>query len=1068
MKKNGLSVIIPVYNSKDWIRPTLEHLVEALEQTAFDAEIIVVDDGSTDGSASVVKSFKSPKHIPLRLIKQANSGRYIARKKGVEVSTKSGILFIDSRVFADKYALKYLEDQLVDNPDQIWNGHVNSDKKSNIFARFWDAIVFIGWRKYFRKPKRTSYGIEEFDFYPKGTTFIYMPKKRLLAAMEFFEETTNDIKYSSDDTLLIRYMAERQKINLSPEFSCVYHARTSFKGFLKHAYFRGQFFIDGFLRKGTRFYYPLQIVLMLSVLVIIALIAFAPYSIAWLVLAALLFSLSLFLGALILGVPVRDSLALGFLSIPFLGVYLAGLWTGVARKVQKFGVRGVARHLWSEVKTHRRILRGSLGEYMAAALAYLGIAALLTKGVLFNISDQIYATIGDATAGFMWLNYVEPGLDILPSYTDDVNYPVGESVGGPTFITYMAIWIPIRIASYFFGPIAGLNIVMYLGFVSSAMASYWLVKRITGKSLIAFFSGLAVAFTPYALYKSSGHIAYIFSGAFILILAAFVAITKKPTTVRALLLAVAIALAFYTDGYFVLLASVMVIGLIVAGVVYGLITRFTLKEYVDRLKYLLVSLGALLILLVPVAVTQVYQGGEVKHRLDSARSDIKNELTAYRSNVVDFMLPSEYHPFFSQSEQFEALNAYKNQRSNRSENTNYIGFTLIVLSVLGGVLLVVRLVSRKYSSLKIRDSSYKTILMMYIAAITTVPLFLAFMFSPEVHVAGVTIKLPGQIFIDHNINLWRVMSRFYVPLHAIFAVVASLGLYVIYRTVVPTSKASMKRRVAGVLLVLGASVLLMFEFAANIPNRPYSFSKNMPSAYAWMAQQSDIKVVAELPFVDPLDERTAGYVSAQIIHGKKLVNMKDPNPARLSNTLGDEMNIETFNFLRERQVDTIVTRGSDCAEKQWGVLRFESDLESKKTPKLCVYQLRQIPLSDVDDAFVVYDKGFNPSPNAPDQSEVVLNDNEAYFQVKEADLQTDFKDIKDGVAISGVLKNNSNRSFQWMLLSGETVIQQGTVASGSESVIAVTVRDNEMKLVLQDENYALSEATFANVRVDDL
>lgn len=333
MKKTGLSIIIPVYNARDWIAPTIVHIFDALEGTSFDAEVIVIDDGSSDGSADAARSVKVPKGIGLKVVVQENTGRYLARKHGVDVSTKENILFVDSRVFIDKASLSFLEAELQGDPDQLWNGHVNIDKKGNIFARFWDAIVCIAWRRYFRYPTTTSYGAKDFDYFPKGTTFFYAPKARLRAAMSHFEETTNDIEFSSDDTLLIRYMVERQDIHLSPHFSCLYHGRSTFKGFLKHAYNRGQFFIDGFLRPGTRFFVPLLGVLTFSILATVALIV-APLAAAIALLAGIvIFSVGLLVGGIIMGVAVADAASLAILGVPFACIYLAGLWRGVIRKV---------------------------------------------------------------------------------------------------------------------------------------------------------------------------------------------------------------------------------------------------------------------------------------------------------------------------------------------------------------------------------------------------------------------------------------------------------------------------------------------------------------------------------------------------------------------------------------------------------------------------------------------------------------------------------------------------------------------------------------------------------------
>lgn len=331
MAKIGLSVIIPLYNAKEWIAPTVRHIVDSLELAkAFDAEIIIVDDGSTDGSGDEARSLQVPSEYKFNVFSQKNAGRYLARKRGVELSTKENILFIDSRVFIHKNALTFLNEQLKKTTDQIWNAHVNIDKKGNIFARFWDAIVYIGWRRYFKNPKTTSYGIEDFDYYPKGTTMIYMPKKRLIASMQDFEATTNDIEFSSDDTLLIRYMAKQQPIHLSPDFSCIYHSRTTFKKFLLHAFDRGQFFVDGFLRPHTRFFIPLILFLIATPLVLTGLFLFPALFLVLLGVWLLELVVALFLGALL-----PDALSLFILSPVFAIVYGAGIWRGFLRKIAR-------------------------------------------------------------------------------------------------------------------------------------------------------------------------------------------------------------------------------------------------------------------------------------------------------------------------------------------------------------------------------------------------------------------------------------------------------------------------------------------------------------------------------------------------------------------------------------------------------------------------------------------------------------------------------------------------------------------------------------------------------------
>ena len=1067
MKKIGISIVIPVYNSEQWIVPTLNHIFVALKKTNFDAEVIVVDDGSDDKSAAAIKQVKTPKGVALHLIEQENTGRYIARKNGVDASTKDNVLFIDSRVYIDDTALAYLESELQEDSDQIWNGHVNIDKKGNIFARFWDAIVLVGWRKYFRKPKRTQYDLSNFDHYPKGTGFFFVPKKRLLEAMTFFESQSNDLRHSSDDTLLIRFLAERTPINLSPEFSCLYHGRSTLKSFLPHAYHRGEFFIDGFLRPGTRFYYPLIAVLLLSIVAVIATIAYLPFSLLVLLAGAVLFMGALFIGGLALGLKLADAGSLAFLSVPFAVVYLAGLWRGVLRKLFKGGPKAVMQRSVKGLRKTRNVLGGSILEYITVTALYTGIAAVLTKGVMFDIGNKIFASIGDATAGFMWLNYAEPGLGSLPAETTMVNYPTGESIGGPTFITYAALWLPIRFFSHLFGPIAGLNIVMYIGYIGAALAGYLLLKRLTSNKYIAFLAGFAIAFHPYALYKSSMHIAYIFSAVFVLMLGSFTALIKRPTVYRSILFALTVALAFYTDGYYILLALVMGIGLLIASLLYLAYKRFTLKQAWLRVKHLLLSALVLLVALTPIAITQLTSSDQVQERLTGARSDIGSEIREYRSNVVDFMVPAINHPVLSQDSQFLTVQNFKNQRSNSGESTNYISYTLLLCAVVGMLLLLVKIVLPKQSSLSINKDTKDVYVLIGLVGVVTIPLFLAFMFSPEISVLGHTIPLPGQLFIEQNINLWRVMSRFFVPLQVVFVVLACVGLSLIANSIRGSSQGKLRKVVSTVVIII-AGIFVSFGYAASIQDRPYDFKHDMPSAYLWLAEQEGIKVIAELPFVDPLDERTAGYVTSQMIHGKKLVNMKDPNAARLNNALGDPITEEGINLLYERRVDAFTTRGTSCETLDWADLVFRSELESKVTPLLCVYTLHERDLASVDDVFAVFEEGFNPSPNSDNQNEVVLNASKASFILTESDLKTKFTDFGSGISVTAKLKNATGMAFSWVLKSGDSVVQSGIAQPDSVVDIDVTVKRSDLTLEIQAKDFALGTATVSRVNARKL
>src|SRR6266446_940152 len=85
-----VSVVIPLYNKVRYIQRALDSV---LAQTYTDFEVIVVDDGSTDGGAEVVACCTDRR---VRLIRQSNQGPGPARNRGVEEAAGGYVAFLDS------------------------------------------------------------------------------------------------------------------------------------------------------------------------------------------------------------------------------------------------------------------------------------------------------------------------------------------------------------------------------------------------------------------------------------------------------------------------------------------------------------------------------------------------------------------------------------------------------------------------------------------------------------------------------------------------------------------------------------------------------------------------------------------------------------------------------------------------------------------------------------------------------------------------------------------------------------------------------------------------------------
>lgn len=216
------------------------------------SEILVVNDGSTDNTESVVNGLVTKS--PLRLITQSNSGRFAARLTGLQNANSQYVLLIDSRVHANPNSLKFLAEQIVQHPDrQVWNGDVDIAQSENPPAAFWLAMTRLAWRRYFKTRTLTSFDESVFDFYPKGTTFFFAPRELLLEACNLINSHFADLSLINDDTLLIKPISKDHRIYISPDFRCTYFSRDSYKKFRKHSFHRGTVFVDAYLRKGSRY-----------------------------------------------------------------------------------------------------------------------------------------------------------------------------------------------------------------------------------------------------------------------------------------------------------------------------------------------------------------------------------------------------------------------------------------------------------------------------------------------------------------------------------------------------------------------------------------------------------------------------------------------------------------------------------------------------------------------------------------------------------------------------------------------------------------------------------------------
>jgi len=124
-----ISVIVCIYNVEYYLNNCVSSI---LNQTFRDIEVILVDDGSTDGSVKICDTI-AESDSRVKVLHIVNSGMSIARNKGMKIATGEFITFSDSDDIIDKDALKTMYDIITKNNSDLvicgYNADIKKDDK---------------------------------------------------------------------------------------------------------------------------------------------------------------------------------------------------------------------------------------------------------------------------------------------------------------------------------------------------------------------------------------------------------------------------------------------------------------------------------------------------------------------------------------------------------------------------------------------------------------------------------------------------------------------------------------------------------------------------------------------------------------------------------------------------------------------------------------------------------------------------------------------------------------------------------------------------------------------------
>ena len=208
-----ISVIIPAYNAEDFLRETLDTLVN---QTFKDFEVIIIDDGSIDTTPIIIEEY-CEKYSNFQSFSQHNSGVSKARNRGIDEASGEYLAFLDSD---DLYAPKALEKMYkvaFENDAELVvgiSGHFNS---------FYSPT-------HLNTETLTEKGV--IDSFDEGLIWTFSQSNKLFLKKKVNETKSRfpNLKYAEDGAFVLRFAYQCSRIVGCPEKVVSYRKHDFWEG----------------------------------------------------------------------------------------------------------------------------------------------------------------------------------------------------------------------------------------------------------------------------------------------------------------------------------------------------------------------------------------------------------------------------------------------------------------------------------------------------------------------------------------------------------------------------------------------------------------------------------------------------------------------------------------------------------------------------------------------------------------------------------------------------------------------------------------------------------------------
>lgn len=459
---------------------------------------------------------------------------------------------------------------------------------------------------------------------------------------------------------------------------------------------------------------------------------------------------------------------------------------------------------------------------IATAVWFHDLMLHMGSAVLYGPNDMSYSIRQYWGAEFQGQTPFTQSRDMLNGAPEGL--PIASAVQVANALIPTTVWS----LHYVIGLTAASNLFLLGGFVVTGVSFYVLLERLGAHPLAAFLSGFAVSFNPWMMERAgSGHHGFMQAWIFPVVIALLLYQHRRRTIRSAVLVGLGIALAFYDNSYYGLMASLVV-------AVFWIVEITRESSWRERLwTFTLadVSLVTAAIAFLPALIAWSRQRETVSANVSNAAQHLQNLGAAPES----YILPSFRHPWLS------GITRHFFPRSEFvwSENTLYLGWSLLLLGLIGFILVV-----RRHPATFARPLT--RVFLIGMAALA--PAAFLFSLKRETSVFGLDVPMPSYAISEFT-YFWRVFARFGLLVTFALAALAAFALTV-----------AIRRFRWGLAASVAAFGLLAFEYYGGIP--PIYELRQTPYS-KWIEEQPP-GIVANYPL--PTDNPAALQLLAETFY----------------------------------------------------------------------------------------------------------------------------------------------------------------------------------------------------------